>query len=122
MGVLSRDEILAAVERGDIQVTPYDPKSIGPASMDLTLSNEFRFYKPGLAIVPVNESTDYKTITEKITLNESLNEFYLLLPGQSCLGKSREVEIGSEGGIEKEREKALPSPSFMECFILFSRS
>ena len=36
------------------------------ASIDLTLSDEFRYYKPGLQVVPVREDTDFKTITEKV--------------------------------------------------------
>lgn len=67
----------------DIVITPpVDPNSIGCAryhhfphllisknlgpSIDLTLSNEFRYYKPGLNVVPIHESTDYKQVTEKV--------------------------------------------------------
>ena len=58
-------------------------------SIDLTLSNDFRFFKPGLKIINVNEDTDYTTITEKITLAEG--ESYLLLPGCACLGITEEI-------------------------------
>jgi len=57
--------------------------------VDLTLSNEFRFYKPGLQVVPVTENTDYKDITEKMVLKEG--ESFLLLPGQACLGITSET-------------------------------
>ena len=53
-------------------------------SIDLTLSNEFRFYNPGLSVIPITEDTDYKAISTKIVLAEG--ESYLLLPGQACLG------------------------------------
>lgn len=46
MSVLSRTEILAAIESGDIKIDPFDPNSVSCASIDLTLSNEFRRYKP----------------------------------------------------------------------------
>jgi dCTP deaminase len=36
----------------------------------------------------VKETTDYKEITEKVTLKEG--ETYLLLPGQACLGITTE--------------------------------
>jgi len=62
---------------------------VGCASVDLTLSNEFRYFKPGLSVVPVNEETNYKDITTKITLKEG--ESYLLLPGQACLGITEEA-------------------------------
>lgn len=106
MSILAKTEILKAVASGEIEIDPYDATAIGPASIDLTLSNEFRYYKPGLAVIPINEQTDYKSITEKITLDESKGEFYLLLPGQACLG------------ITKERVKLAPSL----CGLLEGRS
>lgn len=86
MSILAKDEIIKAVEAGDIEIEPYNPDAIGPASIDLTLSNEFRYYKPGLSVIPINEATNYKSITEKVVLDESKGEYYLLLPGQACLG------------------------------------
>jgi len=87
--VLSREEILTAVEKGEIVISPFDPDNVGCASVDLTLSNEFRYYKPGLNVIPVKEETDYINITEKVVLAEG--ETYLLLPGCACLGITRET-------------------------------
>lgn len=53
-------------------------------SIDLTLSNEFRYYKPGNKVVRVNENTNYEDITVKVEVPPG--EGYLLLPGQLCLG------------------------------------
>ncbi|KAL6057023.1 Deoxycytidine triphosphate deaminase [Balamuthia mandrillaris] len=93
MSVLAREQILAAVKNGEIQITPFDESAVGCASIDLTLSNEFRFYKPGLTVIPVKEDTDYKDITEKVVLKEG--DSYLLLPGCACLGITREtVKLG----------------------------
>lgn len=59
------------------------------ASVDLTLGNEFRFFKPGHdRVIHVDETTDYRQHTELITLKD--DEEYLLLPGQACLGITRE--------------------------------
>jgi dCTP deaminase len=88
MSILSKDEIVKAIKEGEIKITPFDENNIGCASIDLTLSNEFRYYKPGLHIVEVNEEVNYKDITEKIVLSD--NEPYLLLPGQACLGITKE--------------------------------
>lgn len=88
MSVLSKDKILEAIKKGEIQIEPFDQASVGCASVDLTLSNEFRYFKPGLSVLPINEQADFKTITEKITLKDG--ESYLLLPGQACLGITRE--------------------------------
>eukprot|EP01114_Cavostelium_apophysatum_P003428 TRINITY_DN13307_c0_g1_i1.p1 TRINITY_DN13307_c0_g1~~TRINITY_DN13307_c0_g1_i1.p1 ORF type:complete len:174 (+),score=12.19 TRINITY_DN13307_c0_g1_i1:109-630(+) len=82
--VLAKEKIFEAIEKGDIVIEPFDKSAVGCASVDLTLSNEFRYYKPGLSILPITEATNFKDITEKITLKEG--EHYLLLPGQACLG------------------------------------
>uniref|UniRef100_A0A6B2LLZ2 Uncharacterized protein n=1 Tax=Arcella intermedia TaxID=1963864 RepID=A0A6B2LLZ2_9EUKA len=84
MSVLSGNEILKAIEEGEIKITPFDPKSVGCASVDLTLSNEFRFFKRGQTVIPVKEETDFKEMTEKMVLKEG--ETFLLLPGTACLG------------------------------------
>eukprot|EP01091_Cochliopodium_minus_P006401 TRINITY_DN1629_c1_g1_i2.p1 TRINITY_DN1629_c1_g1~~TRINITY_DN1629_c1_g1_i2.p1 ORF type:complete len:173 (-),score=45.91 TRINITY_DN1629_c1_g1_i2:79-597(-) len=85
MSVLTKEEILKAIENKEIEVTPLDEKAIGCASIDLTLSNEFRYYKPSINnTVRIEESTDYKDLTEKVVLKEG--ETYLLLPGQAALG------------------------------------
>jgi deoxycytidine triphosphate deaminase len=84
MSVLTKEEILKAVENKEIQITPYNKDNVGCASIDLTLSDEFRYFKPGLSVVDVTENVNYKNITEKVTLKPG--ETYLLLPGQACLG------------------------------------
>jgi len=88
MSVLSRDEILAAISKREIEITPYVPENVGCASIDLRLGNEFRYYKPGLSVIPVKEDTDYKQITEKIVVPEG--EGYLLLPHEACLAVTLE--------------------------------
>eukprot|EP01115_Flamella_aegyptia_P009254 TRINITY_DN39404_c0_g1_i1.p2 TRINITY_DN39404_c0_g1~~TRINITY_DN39404_c0_g1_i1.p2 ORF type:complete len:116 (+),score=12.64 TRINITY_DN39404_c0_g1_i1:41-388(+) len=86
--ILSKEEILNSIERGDIVIEPYTEENVGCASIDLTLSNEFRFYKPGLQVLDINEETDYKSITKKVILEEG--ESYLLLPGCACLSITQE--------------------------------
>jgi dCTP deaminase len=44
-GILSGRAILRAVKEGDIQITPFDPKRMNPASFDLTLGREVAVYK-----------------------------------------------------------------------------
>jgi deoxycytidine triphosphate deaminase len=60
----------------------------GSKSVDLTLSNEFRYYKPGNKVVRVTEETNYEDITVKVEVPPG--EGYLLLPGQLCLGITTE--------------------------------
>jgi deoxycytidine triphosphate deaminase len=57
-------------------------------SVDLTLSNEFRFFKPGHHVIDVREEIDFKDITEHVTLKDG--ESWLLLPGTACLGITEE--------------------------------
>jgi len=88
MAILAKDEILKEIHKGNIKITPYDPSCIGAASVDLTLSNEFRYFKSGLEVVPVTEETDYKDHTVKVTLNEG--DHFLLLPQRTCIGITNE--------------------------------
>jgi dCTP deaminase len=90
MSVLTREKIIECMKNGQITITPQiDDSQIGCASVDLTLSNEFRFYKPGLEVLDVDEQVDYRTITEKIVLKEG--EKYLLLPNCACLAITKET-------------------------------
>ena len=93
MGVLSKDEILAAVERGDIKITDFDASAVSGASVDLTLSNEFRVYNAlnnnnGTEPVRVTEGIDYKEHTTLVKVAEG--QGFLLGPLQSCLGITKE--------------------------------
>jgi dCTP deaminase len=42
MGVLTREEILKEINRGTIEIDPFEEDQIGPGSIDLRLGNEFR--------------------------------------------------------------------------------
>ncbi|XP_049848235.1 dCTP deaminase, dUMP-forming-like [Schistocerca gregaria] len=82
--ILSRREIQNAIESGEIIIQPYDPDSVGAASIDLTLSNEFRSFIPCAQPLKVTERTSYEDITVKTVIPEG--ETYLLPPGKMCLG------------------------------------
>jgi Deoxycytidine deaminase len=45
MSILTREEIISEIERGSIKIEPFSNEQIGPASVDLHLSNEFRIFK-----------------------------------------------------------------------------
>ena len=44
MGILARSEILREIAAGRIRITPYDERMVGPASVDLHLSDAFRIF------------------------------------------------------------------------------
>jgi len=88
-GVLGKEEILKRLESGEVCITPADKLLVGPASIDLTLGDEFRFFNTAPAVIDIKEETDYKEFTEKVVVPPG--GFYTLLPGQACLAITRET-------------------------------
>lgn len=86
MGVLTRDEILKAVEAGHIEVDPFRPDLVGPGSIDLHLDNQFRVFKKLHHIYDVTDEADFTQITELVEVESS----FVLLPGESALGITKE--------------------------------
>ncbi|MHA2428606.1 MAG: dCTP deaminase [Candidatus Hermodarchaeia archaeon] len=86
MCVLSKQEILKRVENGEISIEPFDPKMVGAASVDFTLGNKFRVFKPGSEPITVVENPDFETITEVVDVKDS----YTLKPGELIHGMTAE--------------------------------
>ncbi|MFH1209411.1 MAG: dCTP deaminase [archaeon] len=42
--ILTRKDILEEIKKGTLKIIPFDPKNVGPVSVDLTLWNEFRIF------------------------------------------------------------------------------
>lgn len=74
------------MEAGHIKIEPFDPKLLGPASMDLTLSNKFRIYQKAVDVVDVNNSMDYKDYSEPVE-----SQTMVVSPGETLLGITEEV-------------------------------
>jgi dCTP deaminase len=88
MAVLGRGAILDAIEQGAITITPFDPALVGPASVDLTLAPSFRVFRKVHAVIEVGEDTDYRQLTDKITVPDGGH--ILIMPGETVLGITRE--------------------------------
>lgn len=88
-GILGKEEILKRMASGEVVVTPSEGVVVGPASIDLTLGNEFRYFNTAPATIDVKEETDYRDFTEKVVVPEGGT--YTLLPGQACLAITRET-------------------------------
>ena len=88
MAVLGKAAILRAIEQGAIAITPFDPALVGPASVDLTLAASFRVFRKVHAVIEVGEHTDYRQLTDKITVPEGGH--ILIMPGETVLGITRE--------------------------------
>jgi dCTP deaminase len=86
MSILTRDEILKEIKQGTIKIEPFSVKQVGPASLDLHLSNEFRIFKRMRKIIEIRDGTNYEDITEKITIDDHL----ILMPGEMVLGITKE--------------------------------
>ena len=87
--MLSRDKIIEKVKAGIIKIEPYNENNVCEAGYDLTLSNEFRYYKQKKSKnVIIDDNTDYKNYTGKIYINE--NDYLALLPGETVLSITKE--------------------------------
>ncbi|KAL0227579.1 hypothetical protein RCL1_003723 [Eukaryota sp. TZLM3-RCL] len=87
--ILSKDEILKAIDSGDISIDPFDKSRVNCASVDLCLGNEFRFFPQTNNVIPMNEDANYKDFSEKVTVTDE--EGFVLQPGQLCLGITKET-------------------------------
>ena len=85
--ILTREEIIKEISRKRIKIIPFAKKSIGPASIDLTLSNKIRVFKPNSSPIVINESIDYKNATKIVDLSNG----YILKPGELVLGITKET-------------------------------
>lgn len=77
--ILSKSEILREIERGRIKVEPFDIQNLGPASIDLRVSDEFRIFKKVHEIYHVRDNADYA----EITTVKKVNDYFLLMPGET---------------------------------------
>ncbi len=84
--ILTRDRILEEIAAGRIEIDPYDPSMVGPASIDLHLGDEIRVLDAGAGAIDVSEAVDYRCYTTLRRLDEPFD----LASGQTILGITRE--------------------------------
>jgi dCTP deaminase len=86
MATLSDIDIRKAMKKGRIRITPFKPDQIGPGSVDLTLSDEWYFFKEKYLDSVVDLSkVGFKEAYQKVKVHTAV-----LLPGEMCLGKTIE--------------------------------
>jgi dCTP deaminase len=88
MSILTRDEILREIEANRIKITPFKKNRVGPASVDLHLSQSFRIFRSPRKVIEVTDDTDYKEVTYGKWLEDG--ETLLLMPGETVLGITEE--------------------------------
>ncbi|KKQ36279.1 MAG: Deoxycytidine triphosphate deaminase [Candidatus Roizmanbacteria bacterium GW2011_GWA2_37_7] len=84
--ILTHDDIIHEIENGHLKIDPLNRAAIGPASVDLTVSNSFRIFKRIDHNIPVQEHTDYTTITKKRIVTSK----YTIKPQELILGITEE--------------------------------
>jgi dCTP deaminase len=86
MAVLARQAILDEIKKGNIKITPFNRKQVGPGSVDLHLDNEFRVFKRVHRVVHVHDNINPNNYTEVV----KVKDYLLLMPGESVLGITKE--------------------------------
>jgi len=86
MSVLTREALLQAIRDGRIAIEPFSEDMVGPGSIDLNLSDEFRIFKKRRHGVVVDDSMDLESITRLVRRERSLT----LLPGETVIGITQE--------------------------------
>lgn len=88
MAILTRSAILAAVESGDIAVTPFRPEMVGPNSIDLFVSPALKRWAEGRPLSMTTAREDASLWVD--VLPYSLTGESLLIPGVLYLGTTVE--------------------------------
>lgn len=92
--ILTKEVILKEIKKKNIIVTPFDQSSVGPGSIDLTLSTMIRVFDKKKDTVRVDDNVDYKSLTKAIDIKRG----YTLKPGQLVMGITEE-KISLAGNI-----------------------
>jgi dCTP deaminase len=92
--ILSDKDINDCLKDGTIRIEPLEDGQIGPASVDLTLSDEWHLFKQEL----LGKTVDLKETTFKDAFAMERKGSITLKPGQMCLAKTLE-KITLSGNI-----------------------
>ena len=87
MSVLSDRDIRAAIEAGDVVITPYDPKDLQPSSVDLHLDRRFRVFRNN-RYPYIDVRSPQPDLTEMVSVAD--DEPFILHPGEFVLGQTLE--------------------------------
>lgn len=93
--LLSDKDLREAIEEDRIKLIPFKKELIGPSSIDLRLSEDFRSFKPSTkTCIDPRKGEDPSKYTERTELEDG---FFSLHPNEFVLGATMErVELGSD--------------------------
>jgi len=95
VSILGQSEILKEIEAGRIRIDPYSPDKVGPASVDLHLSNAFRIFVRLPRHLNVDDTVDYRSTTKGLWIPDG--ETLTLAPNETVLGITRErIELADD--------------------------
>lgn len=82
--ILSKPEILAEIQKGNLKITPFEKANVGECSVDLRLGNEFRVFSKQKPLKITEEPFLWQKQTKKLVLKK--NQTITLKPNQLLLG------------------------------------
>lgn len=98
--ILTGPEIAASIKRGDISCDPFDPANVGPASLDLTLSDVLLTYRRPKG-KPLDMAAEQETEEHRILPHP---DGFLLEPGTVYIASTVErVGVGRYAGQVADR-------------------
>lgn len=90
--ILTHDVIIDEIKKGNIVISePFTFDNVGPASVDLTLGNEFRMFFDTPEPISLTPTVDYRSpdITKLVYVKDG--DYFELPPHTSCLGITKET-------------------------------
>jgi dCTP deaminase len=88
MSILTTTELIEEIEKGRIKIEPFSKEMVGPASIDLTLSNAFRLFVRLPMHIRAIDNIDYKCATKGIWIPDG--GCITIHPGDTLLGITKE--------------------------------
>lgn len=85
MSILTRNELLKEIKKGDIKIEPFIKENVGPASVDLMLGNKFRVFKSSRKVYHIHDDSNYHEVTKAVTANS-----IIIKPNETILGITKE--------------------------------
>jgi dCTP deaminase len=83
--VIVKSELKKMIKNKKIRIVPFQEDQLGDGSIDMTLSNEFRFFKKGIKEISLKEKLNYEEFTKKVIADE-----VVIKPGEMILGMTKE--------------------------------
>jgi len=87
--ILNDEQLAQAIEAGRLVLDPFKPSRVQPASVDLTLGNEFAYWPDAQRMVDLDDPSTFPEMTRRTT--SGFKDGYPLRPGAFALASTAEV-------------------------------